>query len=331
MATSAVRRRLVGAALRSHRAARGYTLDDAARVLECGPSKISRVETGQRGIRSAELRELLAKYGVGPSARDVLAVIADPGDAERSWPSLAGALPTPWLDYLVMETAASEVCVYDATQVPVLLQTPGYAKALAFAEPGTDAEGMRTLLLEAAAIRQRAAGDDTGLRVTVLIGESALRQTVGGPDIMAEQLRALARRARGSGCLKIHILPNGPIVSPPVLPLAFGSFGVLRFGFAPGLAVVHLPEGPGDGSHRDGLCVDSNPAVSHYGAAFDQLRSIALPAGASARLLRELAGGPTYGPLPRSSRPLRAAGESRPAWAATPTPAPAPGPPSAGQ
>jgi transcriptional regulator with XRE-family HTH domain len=289
-ATSAVRRRLVGAALRSYRAARGYTLDDAARVLDCGPSKISRVETGQRGIRGAELRELLAKYGVDSATQDVLAVIANPADAERWWPSLAGALPTPWLDYLVMETAASEVCVYDTTQVPVLLQTPGYAKALAFAEPGVDAEGMRTLLLEAAAIRQRVISDDTSIRVTVVIGESALRQTVGDTEVMAEQVWALARRAGVSRSLTIHILPNGPMVSPRTIPLAFGSFGVLRFGFAPGFAVVHLPEGPGDGSHRDGLCLDSGPVVRQYAAAFDQLSSIAMPVGASARLLRELAG-----------------------------------------
>lgn len=59
-----VRRRLLGAALRRFREQAGYTLDDAARILTCGRSKISRIETGQRGIRATELRELLAEYGV---------------------------------------------------------------------------------------------------------------------------------------------------------------------------------------------------------------------------------------------------------------------------
>ena len=54
-----VRRRLVGRALRRHREGMGYTLDDAARMLECDRSKVSRVETGQRGICGEELRELL--------------------------------------------------------------------------------------------------------------------------------------------------------------------------------------------------------------------------------------------------------------------------------
>ena len=55
-----VRRRLVGRALRTHRERLGFTLEDAARLLECDRSKISRIETGQRGIRPKELRELLA-------------------------------------------------------------------------------------------------------------------------------------------------------------------------------------------------------------------------------------------------------------------------------
>src|SRR5260370_15323317 len=67
-----VRRRLLGAALRRFREVAGYTLEDAARILECDRSKISRIETGQRGIRPKELRELLDEYGVEPDRRDAL-------------------------------------------------------------------------------------------------------------------------------------------------------------------------------------------------------------------------------------------------------------------
>jgi predicted transcriptional regulator len=48
---SLVRRRLVGDALRRCRENVGYGLTDAADVLECDRSKISRIETGLRGIR----------------------------------------------------------------------------------------------------------------------------------------------------------------------------------------------------------------------------------------------------------------------------------------
>ncbi len=46
-----IRRRLVGSALRRYRESLGYDLGVPARILECHPSKISRIETGQRGIR----------------------------------------------------------------------------------------------------------------------------------------------------------------------------------------------------------------------------------------------------------------------------------------
>ena len=71
-----VRRRVLGAALRRFREQADYTLDDAARILNCGRFKISRIGTGQRGIRATELQELLAEYGVDELRRDVLLSLA---------------------------------------------------------------------------------------------------------------------------------------------------------------------------------------------------------------------------------------------------------------
>src|SRR6201999_4634669 len=76
-----VRRRLVGRALRRYRENLGYTLSDAARVLECHASKVSRIETGERGIRAKELRELLTEYGVDEEQQGFLVVLADPRGA----------------------------------------------------------------------------------------------------------------------------------------------------------------------------------------------------------------------------------------------------------
>src|ERR1700730_3922653 len=67
-----VRRRLLGSALRRFREHAGYSLEDAARILECDRSKISRIETGQRGIRPKELRELLVEYGVDEDRSEAL-------------------------------------------------------------------------------------------------------------------------------------------------------------------------------------------------------------------------------------------------------------------
>src|ERR1700678_710649 len=96
-----VRRRLVGTALRRYRENVGYALDDAAKVLECDRSKISRVETGQRGIRPKELRELLTDYGVPESDQAALVAIASRGGQRGWWHPYAGSFSAAYLDFVI--------------------------------------------------------------------------------------------------------------------------------------------------------------------------------------------------------------------------------------
>src|SRR5260370_2717609 len=109
-----VRRRLVGGALRRYRENLGYTLDDAARVLDCDRSKISRIETGQRGIRRNELRDLLAEYGIADDQQVILAAMANPRGAQGWYGTYADVLPAVGQDYLVLEAWASRISVYEA-------------------------------------------------------------------------------------------------------------------------------------------------------------------------------------------------------------------------
>ena len=96
----------------------GYALEDAARVLECDRSKISRIETGQRGIRPKELRELLTEYGVPASEQLALVSIASRGGQHSWWHPYAAALSDAYLDYVIMESAASEIMTYEAQLIP---------------------------------------------------------------------------------------------------------------------------------------------------------------------------------------------------------------------
>jgi transcriptional regulator with XRE-family HTH domain len=61
---------------RGYREGLGYTLEEAARVLACDRSKVSRIETGQRGVCPADLRVLLPfAGGVGAAAGGPAAVL----------------------------------------------------------------------------------------------------------------------------------------------------------------------------------------------------------------------------------------------------------------
>lgn len=114
----------MGRTLRRHREALGWTLDDAARVLECDRSKISRMETGERGIRLEELRELMAEYDVAEEQQAVLALLADRRGASGWQRDYAAVLPGAWRDYLITETAASKISGYDAQRVPACCRPP---------------------------------------------------------------------------------------------------------------------------------------------------------------------------------------------------------------
>jgi transcriptional regulator with XRE-family HTH domain len=182
-----LRARVVGAALRRYREMIGYQLEDAARVLDCDRSKISRIESGIRGIRMLELRILLGDDGVDPGEQSVLEVIAGRG----WWDEYADVLPAGMGDFLALETAASQLLAYEPQMVPALLQTEPYALDLASADPGLPA-GSQHRAAEAVMIRQQAILDQGRLDITAVLGEAALRQAVGGAAVMRAQLGQLA-------------------------------------------------------------------------------------------------------------------------------------------
>jgi transcriptional regulator with XRE-family HTH domain len=274
-----VRRRLVGGALRRYRENVGYALEDAARVLECDRSKISRIETGQRGIRPKELRELLTEYGVPEGEQAALAAIAGRGGQRAWWHPYADVLPGAYLDYVIMESAASEIMTYEAQVVPDLLQTDEYARAIAAAEPGYATDQQRDDAVAAKAMRRQVALPGTR-RLSVILGEGTLYQAVGGPRVMAGQISHLVRLIDDFPGLTVQVLPFS--AGAQAVSAGSASLAILRFPDAPSLGVVYLEALSG------GVCLDSQEDVARYVQAFALLRAAALSAADSARLLSGL-------------------------------------------
>jgi transcriptional regulator with XRE-family HTH domain len=266
-------RRLVGGALRRYRENLGYTLEDAARILECDRSKISRVESGHRGIRSKELRELLVEYGADEQ-QAILTAIANPRGPRGWYEAYADVLPAPYRDYLFMETLASRVMIYEAQQIPALLQTPAYARALA--ETGPLDNDAQEMAIEAMFARQKAILEDRTADIHVIIGEAALHQEVGGPRVMQGQLELLTGISTISDTITVQILPFSIGAHAGA---AVGSLAILQFPHAPGLEVVHL------GGASGGVCLDSQEDLATYTRLYEQLRLSALTPAQSDLLL----------------------------------------------
>jgi hypothetical protein len=255
----------------------GYTLDDAARILECDRSKISRIETGQRGIRGRELRDLLAEYGVDEEQRAVLVAVADPR-VTRSWAAAyADVLPGACQDYLLLESSASKVSVYEAQRIPALLQTPDYARALAEADPGLAGEDAQDRMVEATLARQEAIFGERKPDIHLIIGEAALHQEVGGPAVMDGQLGLLAGISGDSGLITVQILPFS---SGAHAAAGIGSLAIVQFSPASGLGAVYLDGASG------GVCLGGQASLASYMRVFEQLRAFALSPAQSALMLR---------------------------------------------
>ena len=276
--TTPIRRRLVGAALRRYRENLGFDLESAAHILECDRSKISRIETGHRGIRAKELRELLTEYGVPGQEQEALLSIVK-GTGEHGWEEYADVLPDAHRDYLIIEAAASEIITYQAQQVPALLQTEGYAHAIAEASPDVPS-GWEDKIVEAVLARQRVILAEQQPAVHAVIGEGALRQMVGGSHVMRAQLARLAHASADDPQVTIRVLPFS---AGAIAALGIGSPTLLRFHAAPGIGVVHLAGLAG------GVCLEAPPTIAAYLGALTRIRASALTPAESAQLIRDLA------------------------------------------
>jgi transcriptional regulator with XRE-family HTH domain len=276
---NAVRRRLVGGALRRYRQHVGYGLADAAEVLECDRSKISRIETGQRGIRPKELRELLTEYGIHGGELAILMAVADPFAARRGWwRDYADIIPAVYQNLMIMEALASEILVYDTQQVPNLLQTRDYARAVAESDLDTPESSTLDRIAEMSTTRQQVIVEERRTTVTAVIGEAALCQQVGDADVMRDQIRWLAEVSATRPWITLQILP----FRGGVHPQCAGSMSILRFAEAPGLGVVHTR------GLNGGVCLTGQATIAEHFRAFTHLQVSALSQQQSADLLREI-------------------------------------------
>jgi transcriptional regulator with XRE-family HTH domain len=273
-----VQRLITGDALRRSREGCGLPLGEAAAILKCDRSKISRIETGQRGIRAEELHVLLDAYGVDTPIRDALTAITRSRRTRGWWSEYGDLLAEARREYLQIEGAASAISLYEVSMVPDLLQTAEYAFSLVEADLGLPENSDRARAVEALQARQQEFRDGEQA-LTVVITEAALLQVVGGRAVMRSQLEYLADVA-GSGRVLLHVLPFGALGRPAP---GLGSMSILHVGAAPGIAVVYLADASG------GHFLTSPEATRTHYATFEQLRAYAHSTGRSAVLLSELA------------------------------------------
>lgn len=296
----AVRRRKLGAELRRLRGASGLTSEEAAQLVGWHQSKVSRIETGSSGVKSEDLNRLLDAYrvrdvrqrallaalagaadgpaeetpgpGAGPRLRCVDGGRADGGGGERGgaperwWHAYRGLLPSAYRDFIALEAEAVRARTLETTVVPGLLQTTAYAMQVTQAALGGEAAWDRVeSLVSVRAARQRVLRGRRPLQLEVVLDEAVLRRQVGGPEVMADQLRHLLRAGRLPH-VRLQVLPFSSGVHIGVT----GPFVIFSFPPIADLDVVVL-----DHMTRS-LHLEQHDELRAYGTAFDALRARAL-------------------------------------------------------
>lgn len=263
-----VERRQLGAELRRLRKAAGKQQKDAAVVVDCDISQISRVERGERSFKALEISALLDFYGAPTEMREQITDLARMARQRQPRRMYSDALPGAFRRLSDHEQDAIEIYYSESDLIPGLLQTEEYMRALmrltsANSEASTDnAEARVQFRLER---QQLLARPDPPL-LWFVIGEAALWRPIGGHEVLHRQLHELISICDQQPQVVIQVAPLS-IVDRPLLG---GSIGIFRFsGDAPD--IVHQATLLGGGVYLDNE--DDVATCSH---ALDRLRATAL-------------------------------------------------------
>jgi transcriptional regulator with XRE-family HTH domain len=259
------RRRRLGAELRRLREASGLTIDRVAEVLECSQSKVSRIETGQVSATPRDVRDMLELYRVDPAQREAMVQIAREA-RQRGWWHKFVDVPDGVPAYVGLETAATSIDVYMSLIVPALLQTADYAKAIIGAVRPDLPRAELDRRVELRMSRQALLDRDDPPELRVLLDEAVLQRPVGGPAVMAAQLRRLLEDA------------ERPAVTLRVLPIATGAHAGMDGPFTIfGFPAPAEPDVVALDSAADALYLEGPEDLRRYRRVFERLLPAALP------------------------------------------------------
>jgi transcriptional regulator with XRE-family HTH domain len=212
--------RFFGEELRTVREALGLTLREVARGTTYSFQQISNVEAARRTPSEDLARELDRTLNTGDRFQRILRRV------------LADTYPNWFRGVSVEEGRATQIRIYQPCVLPGLFQTEEYTRArLRWARPGITRQELD------AAVAARAARQEVLTRadppyIWLILDEAVLHRPIGGPAVMARQLRRLTEAAEQPG-VTLQVVP----LSAPDHPGLDGPFTVWSYADHPD--VVH--------------------------------------------------------------------------------------------
>lgn len=265
----------LGIVLTDLRIRSGRDRAQAASVLSCSEAKIGTIERGRSAVAPLELDALLDLYGVHGDERADVVHLAEEARRRRPRTPWGSVIPERLRRFFRLEETATSIQYYHPELVHGLVQTEDYAYALISAHLEHRPSDIPRLVQARMARQSRLSGPNAP-ELHMVLSEAAVRQRIGGPKVMRDQLHHLA---------DVAARPN---VHVGVIPFTAGAHSSNGFPFTilttpVRKTVVYLE------NLTDGIVVDEPHRVARYEASFLQLSSLALPSEETIALLDRLA------------------------------------------
>lgn len=245
-----------GYELRRLREEAGLGQAELGSILYCTGSLVGQIETARK-VPTREFSERLdAALMTGGFFTRLVGLV------------LKSQLPSWFRPYAEMEAKATYLCSFQAQLVHGLLQTEDYARTLMGSRFESDLDGQDAARIE----RQRILDRENPPLFWVVMSEAALRQEVGGSEVMRAQLTHLSRMQEREW-VKIQILP----FEVGAHAGSHGSFTLLRFESDPDLVYT-------EDFVQGHMTVDS-AAFREGSLRYDHLRAAALSVEDSSALI----------------------------------------------
>jgi transcriptional regulator with XRE-family HTH domain len=223
--------RALGFGLRGARERRGIRAGELARMAGVKQQDLSHWERGSRVPKIEQVALLLGCLRVDAEERNQLFELArtahEPNWLERTFPGVSPAMAT----YIEYERTATAEFHWEPFLIPALLQTSDYTRAILDYHELPKREVERLIM-----IRQRCREVLTGptpLEYSVVLGETALRENIGGPEAMVAQLRHLLAASQAKN-VSVRVIPDKAGFHPGLK----GHFVIFDFADLP--SIVHI-------------------------------------------------------------------------------------------
>ncbi|MCU1642975.1 MAG: helix-turn-helix protein [Nocardia sp.] len=285
--SSTLPRRQLGRFLRERREAAGFTISEAAKLVDLSRAVLQRIETGQiQKVRRQDVAALCSVYDVGGGETQAAVDLAAQARA-KSWHHVYGGLyGTAFNMYVGLEAAARRLTTCHDQHIPGLLQTADYARAIidafpSFTNPEEIDRRVEHRLKRQALITRRT----NPVELDVLLHASVLYRMIGGPETMAVALRQLAEVSkRPNIAIRIQPFRAGLTWGIP-----HGSFIILDFGRTARNEPVEPPVVFIEGGAAQDVYLEKPEEIRLYSELAAAIRGTCLGEVESRNLLRQVA------------------------------------------